>query len=363
MNKITSFKILLLSLIAPFVAAQNSDKITRVLDYKPAPGQHINRLFPTPAMSDTYANALAFANSKLVNNSSMLGLGAYGGYVIVGFDHSIVNVHGEYDFKALGNAFTNSAEPGIVMVCQDLNKNGFPDADEPWYELAGSEYSSSQTIHNYEITYYRPNPDGQKSNIRWTDNQGGEGVVTHISFASQATMYPLWISENTMIFKGTKLQKNAVQSGSTWTLPSVGWGYVDNYANSSSIDKIGFNIDWAVDDNGTPVNLEYIDFIKVYTAIVQELPSLGETSTEFAGIIDLHPTTIISDTKNSIENSRPFRFQNKLLGLPQGSNIQIIKLNGTVIYNGKIDFSEMELPTDEIYIIKIKTEKECIIIR
>jgi hypothetical protein len=82
---------------------------------------------------------------------------------VVGFDHPIVNVPGEYDFKALGNAFTNSSEPGIVMVCQDLNKNGQPDADEPWYELAGSEYNHSQTVHNYEITYYRPEPDGQKA--------------------------------------------------------------------------------------------------------------------------------------------------------------------------------------------------------
>ena len=106
-------------LITHFTFAQNSEKITRVLEYKPAPGQHINRLFPSPAMSDTYANALQFAANCLVDNKSMLGLGAYGGYAVVGFDHSIVNVPGEYDFKALGNAFTNSSEPGIVMVCQD----------------------------------------------------------------------------------------------------------------------------------------------------------------------------------------------------------------------------------------------------
>jgi len=363
MNKITTVLVLSMLLKASFSGAQNSDKITRVLDYKPAPGQHINRLFPTPAMSDTYSNALAFANSKLVNNSSMLGLGAFGGYVVVGFDHSIVNVHGEYDFKALGNSFSNGAEPGIVMVCQDLNRNGLPDANEPWYELAGSEYNNSQTIHNYEVSYYRPTPDGQKSNIRWADNHGNEGVVTHISFASQATMYPLWISENTLTFKGTLLPKNAVQSGTTWTLPAVGTGYVDNYANSASIDKNGFNIDWAVDDTGKPVNLEYIDFIKVYTAMQQEVPVLGETSTEFAGIIDLHPNFIISGIRENTEDCRPYRFQNKLLRLPNGAGVQILKLNGTVVYNGKTIGDEMELPSNEIYIIRITTEKENFIIR
>ena len=48
------------------------------------------------------------------------------------------------------------------MVCQDLNKNGQPDADEPWYELAGSEYNHAETVHNYEITYYRPEPTDKK---------------------------------------------------------------------------------------------------------------------------------------------------------------------------------------------------------
>jgi len=363
MNKINAFSVLLSILVAPFTGAQNSDKITRVLDYRPAPGQHINRLFPTPAMSDTYSNALAFANSKLVNNSSMLGLGAYGGYVIVGFDHSIVNVHNEYDFKALGNSFTNGSEPGIVMVCQDLNKNGLPDANEPWFELAGSEYNNPQTVHNYELTYYRPSPDGQKSNIRWTDNQGNEGVVTHISFASQATIYPLWVNENTMTFKGTLLPKNAVQIGSTWTLPAVGTGYVDNYANNASIDKTGFNIDWAVDESGNPVHLEYIDFIKVYTAIQQEVPVLGETSTEFAGITDLHPDLLISEIKKIDEDSRPYRYRNKLFRLPEGAGVQILNVNGTIVYNGKADGDEMDLPVNGIYIIKITTEKENFIIR
>ncbi|MDD3322242.1 MAG: DUF4465 domain-containing protein [Paludibacter sp.] len=287
--KKTTFIALCMAFLSLNASSQHSEKITKVLEYKPAPGQHINRLFPTPSFSDTPENALLFAQQKLIGNTSMLGLGAFGGYAVVGFDHSIVNVTNEYDFKALGNAFTNSSEPGVVMVCQDLNKNGLPDANEPWYELAGSEYNNTETIHNYEITYYRPDPDGLKSNIKWTDNQGAEGVVTHISFATQATMYPLWITDNTMTFKGTRLRKNALQNGSMWSLPGFNWGYVDNYANTSTNDKIGFKIDWAVDDSGNPVHLDYIDFIKVYTGIVQETGWLGETSTEFAGIVDLHP--------------------------------------------------------------------------
>ena len=299
MKKITSLLLLAIFGFVVVLQAQKSNKISRVLEYKPAPGQHINRLFPTPAMSDTYANALAYVTNNLVGNKAMVGLGAFGGYVIVGFDHSIVNIRGEYDFKALGNAFTNSAEPGIVMVCQDLNKNGVPDPEEPWYELAGSDYHKPTTIKNYEITYYRPSPDGQKSNIRWTDNQGGEGEIKHISFATQNTMYPLWVNENSITFKGTKLAGNTSNTSTNpnteyWILPALDWGYVDNHANNSSIDKTGFKIDWAVDDSGNPVHLDYIDFIKVHTGMLQEAGWLGETSTEFAGIEILHPTATLA---------------------------------------------------------------------
>jgi len=290
MKRIT-YKIMVLALsLAQVAFGANSDKITRVLEYKPAPGQHINRLFPTPAYSNTADSALMFASNCLVNNASMLGLGAYGGYAVVGFDHSIVN-NGDYDFKALGNAFTNSAEPGIVMVSQDLNKNGIHDADEPWYELAGSDFSKSTTIHNYRITYYRPHPDKQKSNIAWKDNQGNSGSITHISYASQATMYPLWLKDS-VTFKGTKLAGNMYQNGSNYYLPALDWGYVDNQANSSTNDKIGFKIDWAVDAAGNPIHLDYIDFVKVYTGMLQQAGWLGETSTEFAGIVDLHPDEV-----------------------------------------------------------------------
>ena len=60
---------------------------------------------------------MAWAATQLVGKTNgLVGLGAFGGYIIVGFDHSIVNVAEEYDFKVYGNAFANSAEPGIVMV-------------------------------------------------------------------------------------------------------------------------------------------------------------------------------------------------------------------------------------------------------
>ena len=45
-------------------------------------------------------------------------------------------------------------------------------------------------------------------------------------------------------------------------------------------------IDWAIDSNGNQVQLDAIDFIRIYTAVNQQIPSgaVGELSTEVQGI-------------------------------------------------------------------------------
>ena len=90
----------------------------------------------------------------------MVSLGGYGGYIIVGFDHPVVNMH-TYDFEIQGNAFVSdreshggSSEPGIVMVGVDMDGDGLPSEGDRWYELAGSEYHHPRTQHDYTITYY-----------------------------------------------------------------------------------------------------------------------------------------------------------------------------------------------------------------
>ena len=134
------------------VAGQTTS-VTKVLEYVPAPGQFVNASLPKYEAGDTDESIRAKAESTMKAGSSFIGLGAYGGYVVVGFDKPIVNVPCEYDFKTAGNAYVNNAECGIIMVSQDKNGNGLP--DDEWYELAGSEYNNPKTDHNYKITYYR----------------------------------------------------------------------------------------------------------------------------------------------------------------------------------------------------------------
>ena len=240
---------------------------------------------------------------------TMVTLGGYGGYIVVGFDHTIVNRPGEYDFKILGNAFYandnprpdaplgGSSEPGIVMVSVDTNGNGVP--DDEWYELAGSEYYKKETLKNYEITYYRPdenkepvtcsNPNITDSTyVRWTDNYGNTGYISQLTFHKQP-YYPQWISESSITFKGSRLADNAIDesgNGSYYVLYAYDWGYADNHPNSS--EKSNFKIDWAVDSEGNPVDLPGVDFIKIYTGVNQFNGWLGECSTEVMGVTDLH---------------------------------------------------------------------------
>ncbi|MDR0228952.1 MAG: cell surface protein [Flavobacteriaceae bacterium] len=277
-----------------------SPKITTVFEYLPSYGQFVNKL-PRYDEGDTQEMMNKKAEQSLKEDKTIT-LGGFGGYVVFGFDHTIVNVAGKRDFKVLGNAFKNGSEPGIIMVAYDKNKNGKPDEDE-WYEIKGSEYSHPETIRNYEITFYKPSKelDEKTGNIaeyvKYKNNQGKEGYKPKNNFHNQS-YYPLWIKESSLTFKGSKLRNNVKDvngNGSMLILEDFEYGYVDNHPNDHN--ESNFDIAWAVDKKGNKVHLPGIDFIKVYTAMDQEAGWLGETSTEVAGASDLHLQGISIETR------------------------------------------------------------------
>ena len=216
--------------------------------------------------------------------SGIVTLGAYGGYITFGFDHSIANIEGQRDFYICGNCYSGNSEPGIVMVSKDINQNGI--ADDPWYEIAGSADTDSAglVVYDYEITY-TPNPLGD---ITWTDNQGQSGTIDRNEYHDQE-YFPLW-HNGTLTFHGTLLPKNAVNRGTTteyWVLSSFRYGYVDNFPNTNR-EACSFDISWAVDANRQPANLDFIDFVRVYNGENQKCGWIGETSTEVGSAEDLH---------------------------------------------------------------------------
>lgn len=284
MKKTVRFVIILLS----FASALNAQvaSVTKVFKYKPAPGQFINLL---PAYEDG-DNEQDLCNKCLesLNSSQLISLGGFGGYMVVGFDHSILNIAGEYDFSIEGNASGTSSEPGIVLVSVDANNNGLP--DDEWYELKGSDYNHPENIRNYAITYTKPAQD--KEDVKWRDNKDNSGVIQFMgSQDHNQAHYPLWITDRELTFTGTRLPDNAVKirdNPETWKLTAFDYGYADNKPNHT--DGIKFKIDWAVDSKGESVSLSKIDFVKVYTAVNQQCGWLGELSTEIMSINDLHPT-------------------------------------------------------------------------
>lgn len=286
-----------------------SPYIAYVLEYCPAPGQFINEM-PQYEDGDTYADMLQKAEDCISGtNDVMISLGGFGGYVTFSFDHTVVNSPGEMDFRIWGNCFYEltdpsrpggSAEPGIVSVSYDANCNGLP--DDPWYELAGSDYRNPSTRHEYSVTYRRPDPSQSPvadesgflsdiRHIRWTDSEGTNGYIPKNIFHGQ-DYYPRWVNGDAMTFSGTCLPHNGFDTsgdGSYYVLYSFPWGYADNHPNDYP-DLNSFDISWAVDTDGNPVDLPGADFIRVHTGVNQCCGWLGETSTEICRAQDLHIT-------------------------------------------------------------------------
>ena len=269
---------------------------TIVFEYTPAPGQFINET-KTGGFDGTQTTpeaAAAYAAQRM-KDGIWVSLGGFGGYIVVGFDHSIDNTGG-YDFGIMGNSFKGSSEPGIVWVMQDQNGNGLP--DETWYELAGSETGKPETIQNYSVTYYRPS-EPQKP-VQWTDSEGNSGQIDYWKqYHRQDYYYPLWIEEDSYTLTGTCLKARNYDTsgkGTYWVNEEYDWGYVDNF---SPIDRLTnsdnanadananyFKISNAINNDGNPVSLKYIDFVKVQVAVNAKSGWLGEVSTEVFGFFD-----------------------------------------------------------------------------
>ncbi len=290
--------------------AANSPYIAHVYDYLPAPGQFVN-MFPSYKPGYTQDSINAQLETALCGGvGTTVSLGSYGGYIVFGFDHPVINRH-DYDVRIYGNAMQSAAvpgqaggscEPGIIMVGVDMDGDGVPSDGDKWYEIKGSDYD--RCLHNFEVTYYKPDPNKEKvphaswrfiddmEYAYWTSNdpEAVDGYVWHNTFHSQP-YWPLWLEDTVLTFRGTKLPNSSIDmspngTGTNWFQPFFGEGYVDNLPNGQ---EPGFKIDWAIDEDGNPVELDHIDFIKVYSAQLDYCGWLGEVSTEVCGAEDLHP--------------------------------------------------------------------------
>ena len=294
-----------------FFASVHAQFISEVLEYQPAPGQHINKApWGLPSSKESIVGGI----------TGSLSLGAFGGYVIFKFENPVEN-HPDnpfgIDFTIFGNPSNTWSEPGIVWVMKDENGNGLP--DDTWYELAGSDYFFSSTLKNYKVSYANPKMEAA-ADVLWTDNYGNTGYIMKNEFHGQP-YYPL--PENfgsnlsdSLILKGTRIKDDVDKSNPTLVKSyRRAFGYADNQLRGNTritlpdnpytaeIENSGgdaFDIHWAVNENGEYVNLDLIHFIKVQTAVLADSGWLGEISTEITGAIAVAPDVSISGVTEMI---------------------------------------------------------------
>lgn len=305
-----TIKLTLFFLLVFFVNV-NAQFISEVLEYQPAPGQHINKApWGLPESKESIVGKI----------TGSLSLGAFGGYVIFKFENPVEN-HPDnpfgIDFTIFGNPSDTWSEPGIVWVMKDENGNGLP--DDTWYELAGSDYFFSSTLKNYKVSYANPKVE-TAADVFWIDNYGNTGYVMKNEFHGQP-YYPLpenfgGTLSDSLTLTGTRI-KDAVDKSNPSFVKSYrrAFGYADNQVRGNTrvtlpdnpytaeIENSGgdaFDIHWAVNEKGEYVDLDVIHFIKVQSAALADSGWLGEISTEITGAIAVAPDPSVSGVTEMI---------------------------------------------------------------
>lgn len=258
----------------------NSAYLTRVFEYVYGPGQHA----PVVSPADT-VNIIG----KHTADDAWMYLGGFGGYVIAGFNHTVINGAGnDFEVFALKGS---SPEPAVVYVMSDDNGDGKP--NETWYELKGNQYANSK--HNYWVRYYKATSDS--TNVTWKDSDGnhGELVPGYGSTHSARWWWPATATDS-ITFHGTRLPDSYENTGTNgtqfWVVPKdkFTWGYAENmygtdYDTALAANKL--DISNAVDAAGNPVSLSGIRFLKIQTGVFQQAGWTNEVSSEIRGAKDL----------------------------------------------------------------------------
>lgn len=337
------------------ITLRNDPTVARIFEFVPAPGQFVNSSGFTTGDVIVGVGAAA-GSSSIPSTSGMISLGGFGGYVVVGFDGPVMNdPRNPYgvDFTIGGNAFEAGvkgywSEPGAVMVMRDDNGNGLP--DDTWYELAGSNYwfktSRRDVTFTYEDLGY-----STRYYIPYTASDGQNGAVPSNRFHAQNYFPDPQLYPDVKLVDGNKLPLKGTHINAVYDLrvPSyiecyrpLAFGYCDNHATNGDLTaatnpyyadengkvRDGFDISWAVDAEGNYVELDHIDFIKVYNSVNQACGWLGESSTEVAGI---------AMTKPDLNQKAPGDYYLNYAGITQ---LQVVEghtcqFEGLAFHNGR----------------------------
>lgn len=280
------------------VNVKREGKIMSVYEYLPIGSQYTNNGFGnSPIVYNGTQKLIAPPN----NWANCQTCGNFGGYMTYKLTNPLkndpANPYG-VDFIVYGNSQGGYgyAEPASIWVAQDKDNDGQPDK---WYELAGSAHYDAETIWNYQVTYIKEN-DGSTA---YETSKGESGVFPKYEYpdidkyGSQGVV----VDPVKMTLTGTLLDEKTRE-------PLFGYG--DAHANDdgnietpmnpyrpgsdqdsfSDVHNRGdaMDISWAVDENGLPVELDEISFIKAVNASFVLHSAFGERSAEIYVIVPLY---------------------------------------------------------------------------
>ncbi len=371
--------------------------------YLPAYGQFANEGINSGGWGDGYVSGTT-GRKAMVNTVAQTGLslGSFGGYAVLKFDTPVANSSkNKYgvDFILYGNAFVGNAEPGCVQVSQD---------GHTWYDIAGSKHYAAETVWNASATYINPHPEDNQSvndtdgtfmgNNSYTYNvtlPAGPGaspnpelvIINHNNWHTHS-WFPLErnyfnvrkagdlplanlaecnafasYANNSLNLTGTKIRFEGAGA------EAYQFGYCDVHPNGSNLGTAvnpytiaanansggdGIDISWAVNENGEPVYLDNISYVRVYTGVANFAGVFGETSTELCGAYVVSPENTevgVTDATVSFDGISPDDFVSMGYATVEqiSSNVRMytVSSGGSTL---PLQISVLSNPGDKVYI-------------
>ncbi|MCH5187112.1 MAG: DUF4430 domain-containing protein [Oscillospiraceae bacterium] len=263
-----------------------------------------DRVIDYLCIGSQYTNGNFGTSPEATLSGSLASLGNFGGYITYYYEDPITddpkNKYG-MDFYVIGNSQEGSidsmAEPGQVYISED---------GEVWYALAGSEHYEDNAIWDYTITYTK----GSDGKGYWADNYGNSIDYAAKAWPSASVYYMNDVANtDSYTFTGVLLKSqlgSITGDGSTGSYASkTSFGYADYYATNISGTTLtdvnsyvenpskanGFDVLWAVDEDGIPIDVSEKEFhyVRVATASNIYAGAFMEKSTEVAYVARTTP--------------------------------------------------------------------------
>ncbi|MBE5955795.1 MAG: DUF4430 domain-containing protein [Lachnospiraceae bacterium] len=280
----------------------------------------------------------------LKSNGMVLSVGNFGGYIVYKYDKPIENdPKNPYgvDFVVYGNPFGEGAhEPGNVEVSKD---------GKTWYLLAGSDHYEDYCDWDYSMTY--TNNKGESS---WVNSDGESG--TNYKYPN-VSLYPYFnwtdVLEDSITVSGPRLNSAAQDAYGSAAAVLSEFGYADvnmngtidgkahnPYDHPNKLAEVGgdqFDLAWAVDEAGMPVELDSISYIRISTASSIYAGAIGEKSTEITAVNRI--TNPEEETVGTTAAPEAILINGEKITMPEtGSIVKAETVNGEV----KIDVKSSE---------------------